>query len=448
VVLALPLVATSLNGVVFQLTDLTFVSRLGERATTAVVVSNQSLRQIFFMLLIGASFGAQGLISRCVGGGDGERAGRVAGQIVLLGLGFSALMAVVGVTFAKPLLAMMNVSPAVLELGVPYVRLVFLLNVGFVVVFLSSAILNGAGDSTTPLLISLAQTAFGLLGEWCLIFGHLGLPALGIQGVALGIAVGQVVAVAAYLRVLFRGRGRIELRRRHLVPDGRVMREILRLAWPPAVQLLGGFLVTVIFIRLVGSFGEKAQAAYAIGLRLSMLGPMLAVPIAGACATLVGQNLGARDVPRAWRALGVGMVAGVAVLWTIAAGVYLYRTEIIAAFASDPEVIRIGAELLLYQAATFGVWAFYFPWFRALQGAGDVAVPMLISLANSLLVTLPLGFWLSTEWGLGRGVSGVFMASLCGSAIVTTLTGLWVATGHWTRAAPWRAAPDPVAHDG
>ena len=132
----------------------------------------------------------------------------------------------------------------------------------------------------------------------------------------------------------------------------------------------------------------------------------------------------------------------------IAAGMYLYRIEIISAFARDPEVIRIGAELLVYQAATFGVWAFYFPWFRALQGAGDVAVPMLISLANSLLVTLPLGFWLSTEWGLGRGVSGVFMASLCGSAIVTTLTGLWVATGHWTRAAPWRAAPDPVAHDG
>jgi putative MATE family efflux protein len=433
VVLAIPLVATSLSGAVFQLVDLTFVSRLGEEATTAVIVTNQSLRQVFFMLILGASFGAQGLISRRIGEGDTEGAERVAGQMVLMGLCFSALVAVVGIAFARPMLAAMNVSEGVLEIGVPYVRLVFALNAGFVFVFLSSAILNGAGDSTTPLVIALFQTAFALLGEWCLIFGNLGSPAFGVSGVALGIAVGQVVGVIVYVRVLFRGVSRIHLRLRHLAPDLGVVRRILELAWPPAIQMLGAFLVNVAFIRLVGDFGDKAQAAYAIGLRLTMLGPMLAVPVAGACATLVGQNLGAANVPRAWRALGVGIVAGVALLWSIALGMLLFRTEIVATFASDPEVIRIGSELLFFQALTFAAWAFYFPCFRALQGAGDVNVPMFISLANSILVTLPLGFWLASGWGIGLGPTGVFAASLAGSVVITALTGLWIATGRWTR---------------
>jgi Na+-driven multidrug efflux pump len=263
--------------------------------------------------------------------------------------------------------------------------------------------------------------------------------------VALGIAVGQAVALVAYVRVLLLGTSRIRLRPHHLRPQLGEVRHVLRLAWPPAVQMVGGFLVTVLFIRLVGSFGEKAQAAYAIGLRLSMLGPMLAVPIAGACATLVGQNLGARDVPRAWRALGVGIGADVVILWLFAGILVLFRTPIVAAFADDPEVIRIGSELLLYQAGVFAVWAFFFPCFRALQGAGDVTVPMLFSLANATLLTLPLGFWLATERGLGLGVSGVFVANLLGSCGITLLTGLWIATGRWTRAAPPADGPAAIA---
>lgn len=434
-VLALPLLATSLTGATFQLVDLTFVSRLGEAATTAVVVTNQSLRQAFFMLVIGASFGAQGLVARRVGEGRPEEAAHAAAQVYTMGLVASALVAALGASFPEPLLGGMQVSERVLEVGTPYVRLVFLLNFGFVLVFLSHAILHGAGDATTPLFATLLQAALAIAGEWCLVFGKAGLPALGVRGVALGIAVGQVAALALLARVLFGGGGRLRLRLRHFRPDPAVMARILALAWPPALQMLGGFLVTVFFIRFVGGFGEKAQAAYSIGLRLSMLGPMLAFPLAGACATLVGQSLGSGNVPRAWRALGVGLAVHLALLWSLAAGLALFRRAILTAFADDPEVIRIGSELLLFQAGIFAAWGFYFVFLRALQGAGDVLVPMALSLGVALAVTLPLGLWLGGEAGAGWGPRGVFAASLVGAAAVTLATGLWVATGRWTRAA-------------
>lgn len=440
--LAVPLIASSLSGVVFQLVDLGFVSRLGEQATTAVIVTNQSLRQIFFVLIFGASFGAQGLIARHVGAGRTDRAEHVAGQMIVMGLGFSIVMAAVGLSAARPMLALMNVSPAVLEIGVPYVQLIFALNFPFVGVFLVTAILQGAGDSTTPFFVSLVQTAFCLAGEWLLIFGHAGLPALGIAGIPLGLLVGQGLAVGIYAVVLLRGSSRIHLKLHHLRPDLRVAREIANLSWPPALQMLGGFGITVFFLRLIGSFGEQAQTAYAIGLRLSMLGPMLVMPLAGAAATLVGQNLGAGDIPRAWRAMGVGLAASITLMWTIASGLFWFRYSIVAAFSDDPQVIALGGELLAYQAGTFALYAFFFVFFRALQSAGDMLAPMGLSLGVSLLVTLPLGFGLSIDAGAGWGPTGVFAATLIGAAASTLCTGAWVATGRWTRVEPPEGSGD------
>lgn len=431
-VLAVPLLATSGAGVVFQLVDLAFVSRLGEEATTAVIVTNQSLRQLAFLWVMGASFGAQGLVARHVGEGRIEDAEHVTGQVILLGGLFALVVGALGVAFAEPLLAAMQVSPQVLEIGVPYVRLVFLLNFAFVFVLLGTSLIGGSGDSTTPFLITLLQTPVALLAEWCLIFGRLGAPALGVRGVALGLGVGQLLGTAICLGVLFRGRSRVHLRVHHLVPDPALLRRIAALAWPPAIQLVGGFLVTVLFIRLVGSFGSTAQAAYSIGLRLSMVGPMLAMPLAGACSTLVAQNLGAGDLRRSWRALGIGLAVHAGLLWCLASGLFVFRTEIIAAFSRDPEVVRIGSQMLAFQAGTFAAWGLYFVFFRVLQGAGDVRVPMWISLLNAMGVTLPLGLWLASDWGLGLGPLGVFAATMVGSVVVTGATGLRLASGRWT----------------
>jgi putative MATE family efflux protein len=438
-VLATPLLASSLvGGVLFQLVDLKLVSGLGADATTAVVVTNQSIRQLFFMLVMGASFGAQGLIARSIGAGQRDAADHAAGQVIVLGALVSGVVAVVGAAFPAQILASMNVSPAVLEVGTPYVRLALMLSFGLVFGVLFGSILNGAGDTTTPLVISIVQTAVSLVAEWCLMFGRLGLPALGIRGAAFGLGIGQSVGIALALAVLFSGRARVHLRRHHLRPDPALLARIAALSWPPALQMIGGFLVTVFFLRTMGDFGEKAQAAYSIGLRLGMVGPMLAFPLAGASAILVGQSLGSGNVPRAWRALFVGLGAHATLLWTVGAAVALFRTQILQVFSTDPEVVRIGSELMLFQAGSFFAWGLYFVFFRALQAAGDVTVSMLLSLGSSLLVTLPLGLALARS----HGPTGVFTAGLVGSVVVTTLTGLWVATGRWTR----RFRVTPSAH--
>ena len=434
VVLSLPLIASSvMGGVVFQVVDLAFLSRLGEAPMAAVIIVNQTLRQLVFLVLMGASFGSQALIARAVGERDIERAEHVAGQLVLLGLAFATFVAVVGVLFADPLFTLTGGDESFRPYGVPYLRLIYGLAVGIIGVQLFAAILGGAGDTTTPFLVMTVQTVVGIFAEWVLIFGNLGFPALGVRGAALGIATSQFVGMAIGMSVLFRGRARVHLRRRHLVPDPAVIRQILALSWPPALQMGTGVLMTFAYLRLTGHFGETTQTAFAIGLRIGMIVPMVGFPMATACATLVGQALGAGKVERAWRAIGVGILAEGAVMWTLAIGIFLLRGTIVSWLSDDPEVIEIGSEYLLYASAAFFLWAFNFVLMRSLQGAGDMVAPMVISLTSSLLVSIPLAFWLALGTDMGR--HGIWTAFLASSLVNTLGTGARVASGRWARRA-------------
>jgi len=432
-VLAVPLVGGSLAQAGFQLAELGFLSRLGEEPMAAVIIANQSVRQIVTMLVLGGSFGAQALLTRAIGAGRGEEADHVAGQVVVLGLGFAIVMAALGLAVPEALYAISGPDPAFAVWGVPYLRLVLVLSFGMVGTMLFGSILGGAGDTTTPLFVTLLQTGIAVLAEWVLIFGHLGIPALGTDGVALGIATGQLAAIACAIAILFRGGARVHLRLRHLRPDPAVLRRIAALAWPPALQMAGNVVSILVFLRLTGEFGPKVQAAYAIGVRLGMIAPMLSFPLASACSTLVGQALGAGDRRRAWRAIGMGVLVHGALLWSFAVAIFFLRVEVMQLLADDPEVIRVGADYLRYAAGSFACWAFFAVFVRALQGAGDVVVPMAISLASAFAVAVPLALLLTR--GLGLGPTGVWIASLASSAFGTSALGAWLATGRWARRA-------------
>ena len=441
-VLSIPLVATSFfGGVIYQMGDLKLISALGTDAMTAVIVTNQSIRQAFVMLVMGASFGAQGMVARAIGSGNRETADHVAGQVILLGGLLSFVMACIGVFYPVEILTALKVSPQVLEVGVPYVQVVMILNFGMIFVFLTNSILTGAGDTTTPFMVAVVQSLVSLAAEYVLIFGALGLPPLGVAGAALGAVCGHIVSTIIIWSTFMRGRTRIHLRLRHLRPDPAVLRAIAAQSWPPAVQMVAGFLVTIYFVRLMGSFGETPQAAYSIGLRLGMVAPMIAFPLAGAVATLVGQNLGAGNRRRTWRALWSGVSVHAGLMITMAIALFFYRVPFLEAFTQDRAVIELGDEMLFYQSLTFVSLAFYFPFFRALQGAGDMMFAMATSVGNALL-NLALGTYLAIT--LEMGPTGIFISGLACSALVTSVLAIYIATGRWTRGHP----PLPAAARG
>lgn len=441
-VLSIPSIATGVLGFgVFQLVDLRFLALLGDAEVAAAGATNQTLRQSFMLLIIGLSVSSQMWIARYVGEGHTSGAEHVAGQSFVLGAGIAALAFCTGGLFPGSFAAWVTPDPDVLALATRYLRITFLLMGVMVAMQIFHAVLQGAGDATTPMLVSFLVTPVSIAAEWALAFGHLGLPRLGISGVALGGAVGGLCGLGVAGWALFGGRCRVHLRARHLVPDPAALGRLLATAWQPALHMVARTGIVFFFMALAGRLGGEVQAAYTIGLRVEMIAIMVAFPLANACATLVSQNLGAGDLTRAWRAIFVSAGVSAAALWPAALVLYLLRERFVALFTQDPAVARLASEYLGYSAAILCFYGFYFVAFRTLQAAGDMRAPMLISIGTAALLGGPLGFHLATR--TQAGASGMWLANFVYAAVNCGVTVGWLLWGRWARPHARAAAPRP-----
>ncbi len=430
--LSVPSVVTSLGAAgLFQLVDLYFLGQLGPEELAAAGATNQTLRQIIFLLTMGLMTATQMFVSRFVGEGDRDAAERLAGQTLLLGTAISLAVAGLGLFAARPLVGIVVTDPAVLDLGVAYVRVAFPFLAGAIFTQLATAILSGAGDTTTPMVASFVQTPIALVLEWALGFGRLGLPDLGLVGIAAGAGLGSVAGVAVLLAALFRGGARVHVRLAHLRPDPGLMAQLLRFAWQPALHMLARSTIVVFFMTLAGRLGGPVQAAYTIGLRIEMLPIMVAFPIANACATMVGQNLGAGSLDRAWRSIRVAFAVELAVMWPAALGIFLFRHALVGLFTDDPQVHELAVEYLVYSAAILAFYGLYFASFRALQAAGDMRSPMMISIGVAFLLGIPLGLFLTSREEYGA--TGMWIANFAYALVNAVLMIGWLWRGRWAR---------------
>jgi len=430
-VLSLPSILTSVAGFgLLQLIDLFILGELGSEAIAAAGATNQTLRQVIFLAIMGVTVASQMMISRFVGMENIDAAEHVAGQTFLVGLCVAAI-AGLGVFFPRPLVALIASDPAVVELGAIYLQITLATLITTVTFQLLSSVLNGAGDTTTAMLISLATTPVAAAAEWVLAFGEFGFPRMGIAGVALGAALGSACGAGVLLWAIASGRCRVHLRPRHLRLDPALFGRILALSWQPAFHMIARTAIVMLFMVLAGWLGSDVQAAYTIGLRIEMLAFMVAFPIANAAATLVGQNLGAGNTDRLWRSIWVGYGVEVAMLWPAALGLFVFREDLVGLFTQDPRVAALASEYLAYSAGVMVFYGFYFVSFRALQAAGDMNSPMIISISCALFIGVPLGYFLATRSDLGA--TGMWIANLIYGMANTALTVGWLLWGRWSR---------------
>jgi Na+-driven multidrug efflux pump len=187
--------------------------------------------------------------------------------------------------------------------------------------------------------------------------------------------------------------------------------------------------ILMFFTIFAGRLGPEVVAAYGIGVRVEMVAIMIAFPISNACATLVGQNLGAGRPERIWPAVRMSFVATSAALWPFAGALLLWRESFVAHFTNDPSVVAHATEYLAYTSVLLLFYGLYFVAFRTLQAAGDMRTPMLISVGAAFGAGIPLAVILSSR--LDFGATGMWIANLAYAVINAGLMLVWLARGKW-----------------
>ena len=227
--LAVPMVLEMLMESVFAVVDVFFVARLGPEAVAAVAVT-ESLMTLIYTLAIGLGIGAMALVARRIGGHDPEGASSAAAQAIAIGIIVSVVVGVAGAAFAPDLLAMMGASPAVVEKGAGFTRMMLAGNASVVLLFLFNSVFRGAGDAVIAMRVLWLANAINILLGPCLIFGLGPFPELGVTGAAVATTIGRGTGELYAFSRLLRPGARVRLTRRNLRIEPSVMLGLIRLS--------------------------------------------------------------------------------------------------------------------------------------------------------------------------------------------------------------------------
>lgn len=386
--LAWPIMAQNLLETLVGVVDTILVARLGAAATAGV---GTALQVLFFLLSIlsAVTIGASIMVAHAIGARDQNRAVGLAKQAIIWGILGALPLAVLGALSAGGIIGAFGVAPDVAAIGAAYLRITMLTLPGLMLVFICGALLRGAGDTRTPMIVGLLDNLINASLAWALIYGHLGLPALGVEGSAWAAATSRFVGATILLSVLVRGRGLLRLRGwSGWRPRFAAVRQTLALGIPAAIeQTLIATAFTVLTV-IIAALGTSALAAQRISFNALSVGFLPGFGFSIAASTLVGQSLGAgqplvaRAAARAaatWAALWMGGMACVFLL---------LAPQIMTLFTTDPAVRDLGARSLRVLAFSLPLWGQGFVWTGALRGAGNTRLPLL---CNSLGMWLGVG---------------------------------------------------------
>lgn len=416
--LAIPVVLAELGWFSMTVVDTIMVGRIGPAAIGAIGIGSSAFYS-FAIFGMGLLLGLDTLVSQSFGARNREDCHHSLAQGVYLSLAMTLPLMTL-FAFMPPVFLMLGVNPQVSSLAGPFLTT---LNWSTLPLLLYAAFrryLQGMGHVRPVMFVLVSSNLVNWFGNWLLIEGHWGWPALGVVGSALSTCVARVymaVALAAFIWWFERNTqpGLASLFRR---PDWQRLKTLLRLGFPAAMQIMlevGAFGLAAV---LAGRLTPAALAAHQISINCAALTYMVPLGVASAAAVAVGHSIGRRQFLRARREGYMAVALGSAFMCCSGLLFWLSPQPILRVYTPDAGVLRIGGNLLAI-AAVFQLFdGIQTVTTGALRGLGNTRTPMIINLAGYYVFGLPLGYFLC--FSDGYGVYGLWIglsAALIGIAI-------------------------------
>jgi MATE family multidrug resistance protein len=399
--LAGPVVLAEVGWVTMGLVDTVIVGPLGPEAIGAVGIGS-----ILFLALaifgMGVLLGLDTLVSHACGAGRLDECHRWLLHGVVLSLMITPVLTAVAAA-GIILLPYWGFTREVRSLAAPYLEVITWSLLPLLLYASFRRYLQALGI-VVPITVALVTAnIINAVAAWALVYGHLGLPAMGTTGSAVATLVSRIYLAAALLASVlsYDRRQHVSLFSVTWRPDWGRLRRLLRLGLPAATQVtleLGAFAAAS---ALAGRLDPVSLASHQIALNLASLTFMVPLGVASAGAVRVGQAVGRRDAPAAARAGRVALLVGTTFMTAAACAFVLVPQPLVGMFTSSTAVFALGRRLLLVAAM--------FQLFDGLQGVctgllrglGDTRTPMIGNLAGHWLLGLPVGYALCFWWGWG-----------------------------------------------
>ncbi len=363
----------------------------------AVMSSGVRIWMLLQALQMALAIAATALVARAWGAGEKVRAGGVAFNAVIGGIVLGVVTGLPVIFFAEPIARSFGLAPEVTVILVQFIVWSGVFNASNSLRFILEACLRATGDVRIPMLFTFVVTGLGILVGVIFAHGFGAWEGLGVLGLVTGSGIATLICYVALLIIWLRGK-------RPLIPNTSCLKvmEIWKtfwlVGWPSALEQGVLQFSLMLYVIIMARFGTVVYAAYGIGTMLLFLPITIGIGFASAASTLVGQRMGAGDLPGSVRAGTRALLLATICMGTCGILTALFAAEIAAVMIDDPEVRAWTTRFLWIVAVLQPLLAIDFALGGALRGAGDTRFPMAVTLFSQLAGRLGLG-WLMAELG-------------------------------------------------
>jgi putative MATE family efflux protein len=421
--LAIPMILELSLESVFAVVDIFFVSKLGQHAIATVGLT-ESVISVVYSIAIGLSTAATAVVARRIGEKNPDAAAHAAAQSLVISFIATAIVSVPGVFFAGNILSAMGADPLVVREGVVFTRIIFGSSLVIMLLFLINGIFRGAGDAAMAMKSLWLASFLNII--LCPVFIHY----FGLKGAAIATVIGRTGGVLYQCYHLFKGKGIIRLRAVHFYYDAKLLKSIVKIAWPATLQFLISSGSWIVLARLVAETGgTTATAGYQIAIRNFVFFLLPVWGLSNAAATLVGQNLGAKNPLRAEQSVYITAKYSMALMGAVMFVFVILPEHIMRLYTQDAGVIRYGSLALRWFGSANIFYGMSMVMMQALNGAGDTKTPTLINFFCFWLFQIPLAYLLA--YGFHLKSTGAFIAVPVAETLIALVSGYYFKKGKW-----------------
>ncbi len=426
--LSIPMILEMSMESIFAVVDVYFVSSLGASAVATVGLT-ESLLTLLYAVAFGLAMGTTALVARRIGEKKKDEAARAGVQAIWVGIFASIPIAISGLIFSKEILILMGGDDWAINEGHSYTQWMLGGNVVIMLIFIINAIFRGAGDAAIAMRVLLLSNSINIFLDPALILGLGPFPEMGIEGAAIATNIGRGVGVSFQLFILFRGGKHIRILREQMDIQLPIMWKLVRTSLGGIGQFIIGTSSWVFMVRIVSEFGSEAIAGYTIAVRIFIFTLMPSWGMSNAAATLVGQNLGAKQPERAERSVWITGYFNMTFLLLVSVVYILFDEELVRIFTQEAEVVRWGADCLRIVSYGYLIFAWGMVMPQAFNGAGDTMTPTKINFVGFWLIEIPLAYFLALNQNWGP--HGVYWSILVAESFIGILGIMLFRRGKW-----------------
>jgi len=408
--LAIPMMLEMAMESIFALVDLYFVGHLHNSSHAIQTVGlTESVLTIIYSLAIGMSMAATAVVARRIGEKDPAAAAKAGMQALIIAIALNIVISITGFIFAADLLLFMGASAETARQGTPFMQIMMSGSIVIMLLFLINGIFRGAGNAAIAMKSLWLANLSNIVLCPILINGLGPVPAFGLTGAAMATTIGRGIGVLYQIYHLTGGKSALKIKLSYFKPHWEQIKALLKIATPGIFQFVIASCSWIFLAQLVATTGgDHGSAGYQTALRLMMFFMLPAWGMSNAAATLVGQNLGAKEVQRAQQSVLKTIKYSIIYMASVMILTFAGAQFFVDFFTNDPLIQDVAIHALHILSIGYLFYGIGMVLMSTFNGAGDTWTPTWINFFGFWLFQIPLAFVLAKHFELGP--TGVFIA--------------------------------------